>query len=842
MSAQVQAATTAAQASGARTARIPVAGMSCASCVRRVEQALLAAPGVKRAAVNLAAETAEVELDAGIDLAAAIGAIRDAGYDVPAQTVTIDIEGMGCASCVGRVERALQAVPGVVSAAVNLAAGRAAVAFIPGLTGRPALEAAIRAAGYRPLPPARQGDGVAAMQGLSEAREAARARETAGLKRDLIIAAALTLPVSVIEMGGHFIPAWSHWLAAAAGHRNLQLSSLVLTTLTLFGPGLRFFVRGVPALLRGAPDMNALVAVGAGAAWAYSAVATLAPQLFPEGAAHVYFEAAAVIVTLVLLGRFLEARARGRAGDAIRRLVGLQPRAARVMRDGEWRDVPLETVGPGDEIQVRPGERIPLDGLVISGRSQVDESMISGEPVPVAKEPGAEVTGGSLNQAGAFVFRVTRTGDDTVLAQIIRMVETAQGAKLPIEGVVDRITMWFVPAVMAAAALTFAVWLFFGPQPALALAVVNAVSVLIIACPCAMGLATPMSIMVAAGRAAELGVLFRNGEALQTLAGVRVIAFDKTGTLTAGRPALTDLETTNGFGRAEALRLAAAVEAQSEHHLAAAITEAARREGIAPPAAGDFAALPGRGVSATVEGRRTLAGSAAFLGENGVDVGPLAATAARLASEARSTVYLAVDGRLAAVIAVADPVRPTTQQALETLRAMGVRTAMISGDSRRTAEAVAAKLGISDVAAETLPDGKVAALERLRAAYGPAAFVGDGVNDAPALAAADVGIAVGAGADIAIESADVALMTSDPAGVAAALALSRAAMANIRQNLFWAFAYNAALIPVAAGALYPAFGVMLSPMLGAGAMALSSLFVVGNALRLRRFTPPARAA
>lgn len=816
--------------------RLPITGMSCASCVRRVESAIGAVSGVASASVNLATESADISVAPGADanktLAGVVAAIHEAGYDIPASTIAIDIDGMNCASCVGRVERALLATPGVASASVNLATGRATVSTMSGAVTRADLDAVIRTAGYEPR-------AVAASAAASaDSRDAARADEMRELRCDLVIAAVFTLPVFVMEMGGHLIPALHHWLAGAFGQQNLHIASFLLTTLVLFGPGLRFFRKGLPALLRMAPDMNSLVMLGATAAWGYSTVATFIPQALPAGSAHVYFEAAAVIVTLILLGRFLEARAKGKTSDAIRHLMNLQPQVARVERDGAFIEIPLDAVVVGDILQVRPGDRIAVDGVVLAGASHVDESMISGEPVPVAKTEGAEVTGGTINQAGAFTFRAARVGADTVLAQIIAMVETAQGAKLPIQGVVDRITMWFVPAVMAAAALTFCVWLAFGPQPALTFALVNAVAVLIIACPCAMGLATPTSIMVGTGRAAGLGVLFRNGEALQSLGDARVIALDKTGTLTVGKPALTDLHTSPGFDRAQVLALAAAVEAQSEHPVATAIVAAARNEGLTLEPASDFITAVGMGVQAKVGDKRVSIGAGRYMAQLGVATTALDSDVGRLGAEAKTPLYVAVDGQLAAVIAVADTVRPTTPRAIQTMHGMGLKVAMITGDNRRTAEAIAAQLGIDHVVAEVLPDGKVAALRQLRDNFGPVAFVGDGINDAPALAEADVGVAIGTGSDVAIESADVALMSGDLMGVTNAIALSRATMRNIRQNLFWAFGYNAALIPVAAGVLYPATGLLLSPMLAAGAMALSSVFVLGNALRLRNFQPP----
>jgi Cu+-exporting ATPase len=585
--------------------------------------------------------------------------------------------------------------------------------------------------------------------------------------------------------------------------------------------------------------MNSLVVLGASAAFLYSVVATFAPGLLPAGADHVYYEAAAVIVTLILVGRLFEAQAKGRTSEAIKRLMTLQAKTARVERGGVALEVSIGEVRVGDIVLVRPGERVPVDGEVLDGASFVDESMISGEPIPVEKSAGAEVIGGTVNKTGAFRFRATKVGAATMLSQIVRMVEAAQGAKLPIQALVDQVTSWFVPAVIGIATLTFGVWLIFGASPALSFALVNAVAVLIIACPCAMGLATPTSIMVGTGKAAELGILFRRGEALQSLRDVQVVAFDKTGTLTLGRPALTDLQVTRGGDEAEILRLVAAVEASSEHPVAQAIVDAAKSRGLSIPPAEAFESTPGFGVAAKVEGRTVQVGADRYMTRLGVSVAPVAGDAERLGRQAKTPLYAAIDGELAAIIAVADPIKETTAAALQALHAQGLKVVMITGDNARTAGAVAEQLGLDEVVAEVLPDGKVAAVRELQARFGRLAFVGDGVNDAPALAAADVGIAMGAGTDIAIESADVVLMRSDLRGVATALALSRAVLRNIRENLVWAFGYNVVLIPVAAGALYPAFGLLLSPMVAAGAMALSSVSVLTNALRLRAFRAPA---
>ncbi|RJL07372.1 copper-translocating P-type ATPase [Paracoccus aestuarii] len=806
---------------------LPIEGMSCASCVGRVEKALKSVPGVKDASVNLATEKAEVSFEAPTDRRALVAAIEDAGYSVPSATVQLAVEGMTCASCVGNVEHALKAIPGVAEATVNLATERASVR---GTAATADLVEAIERAGYA----ARLLDGGAAQDDT----DARKDREQAELKRDVILAAALTLPVLVMEMGSHLIPGMHDLIMRTIGMQGNWYFQFALTTVILFVPSIRFYEKGFPALARLAPDMNSLVAVGTMAAYAYSMVATFAPSLLPAGTINVYYEAAAVIVTLILLGRWLEARARGRTSEAIKRLVGLQAKVARVRRDGGTVEIAIGEVAPGDVVEVRPGERVPVDGEVVEGDSYIDESMITGEPIPVAKAAGSQVVGGTVNQKGALAFRATAVGGATVLSQIIRMVEEAQGSKLPIQALVDRVTMYFVPAVIGVAILTFLAWLVFGPEPALTFALVNAVAVLIIACPCAMGLATPTSIMVGTGRGAEMGVLFRKGEALQLLKDAKVVALDKTGTLTEGRPALTDLEVAEGFDRAEVLARIAAVETKSEHPIARAIVEAAEVEGLALPEISGFESVTGFGVKAEAGGARIEVGADRYMRKLGLDPGLFARTAERLGGEGKTPLYAAIGGRLAAIVAVADPVKETTPEAIAALHRLGLRVAMITGDNRRTAEAIARPLGIDHVIAEVLPDGKVETVKALKAEHGKVAFVGDGINDAPALAEADVGIAIGTGTDIAIEAADVVLMSGSLKGVPNAIALSKATIRNIRQNLFWAFAYNTALIPVAAGVLYPAFGILLSPVLAAGAMALSSVFVLGNALRLRQWGPP----
>ena len=815
--------------------RVVVDGMSCGGCVGRVERALTGVAGVSSASVNLANKRAEIAFSGEPDAQAVASALDTAGYPAGVDEATLAITGMSCASCTGRVERALRALPGVLEANVNLASVTAHVRFLRGALERADLEAAVRRAGYEIERPKLDAEDEDAAAGAED-------RERAQVQSRIVLAAALAAPVVILEMGTHLLPGFHEAVMATLGMRGSWLIQFALTTLILFGPGLVFFRKGLPALARAAPDMNSLVALGTGAAWSYSTVATFVPGALPEGTVNVYFEAAAVIVTLILLGRYLEARAKGRTSQAIKALLGLGAKKARVLREGREVDVPVGDVQVGDVVRVRPGEKIPVDGEVVEGSSFVDESMITGEPIPVTKGEGAPVVGGTINKTGALTFRATKVGKDTLLAQIVEMVEAAQGAKLPIQALVDRVTLTFVPIVMAIAGATFLTWLVFGPAPALTFALVNAVAVLIIACPCAMGLATPTSIMVATGRAAELGVLFRKGDALQTLRDAQVVALDKTGTLTAGRPELTDLRVEEGVSEDEVLALLASIENRSEHPIGEAIVRAAKARHLDLGEVTEFEALPGFGVHGIAKGRRVALGADRYMDRLGIDIGRFAEDARRLGEEGKSPLYAAIDGEAAAVAAVADPIKASAPEAIAELRALGLEVAMITGDNQRTAEAIARRLGIDEVVAEVLPDGKVDALRRLRGDARRVAFVGDGINDAPALAEADVGIAIGTGTDIAIESADVVLMSGDLRGVLTAAALSRASLRNIRQNLFWAFAYNTSLIPVAAGALYPLFGILLSPILAAGAMALSSVCVVTNALRLRRFRPPVSPA
>ncbi|MBA1146811.1 copper-translocating P-type ATPase [Ectothiorhodospiraceae bacterium WFHF3C12] len=798
-----------------------VKGMSCAACVSRVERSLAKQPGVASAAVNLATERATVALTDEGDVSQVLQAVADAGYEPVRARVEIAVKGMSCAACVSRVERAIGKLPGVLKASVNLATEKAMVEFLPESVNEGRIHQAIRDAGYEPAP-------------LEEDAAAAESDpEGRALRRLLWVAVAFTVPLVIVGMG-KMLPGIGDAMATLMPERGWMWLELVFATPVLFYAGRRFYTTGWAEVRHASPGMNTLVMIGASAAYCYSLLALLAPRIFPSGTAQTYFEAAGVIVTLILVGRYLEHIARGRTSAAIKSLMQLQAKTARVLRDGEAADVAVEAVLPGDLIQVRPGERVPVDGEVTEGSSYVDESMISGEPVPVAKAAGDEVVGGTVNKNGSLTYRATRVGGDTVLSQIIRMVEEAQAEKPPIQLLADRIAGVFVPIVIAIAALTFAVWLLLGPDPALSFAFVAGVSVLLIACPCAMGLATPTAIMVGTGRGAHMGVLFRRGAALESLAKADVVVMDKTGTLTVGEPRLTDLQVLSGE-RGEALRLIAAVEQLSEHPVAEAIVRAARGEGLRLPAAEGFSAEPGYGVAATVEGHNIQIGADRYMRRLGVDLGDTDGIAERLAGEAKTPLYAAVDGELLAVVAVADPLKEGSAAAVRALQDQGLRVAMLTGDNQGTAEAVARQAGIDQVLAEVLPDQKAAEIKRLQGEGLRVAFVGDGINDAPALAQADVGIAIGTGTDVAIEAGEVVLMRGNLGGIVDAVALSRRTRRTILLNFLWAYGYNVLLIPVAAGALYPFSGFLLNPMLAAGAMSLSSIFVLSNSLRLRRF-------
>jgi len=733
--------------------------------------------------------------------------------EVPTISERFRATGLHCASCVGRLETGLKEVPGVIEARVSLA--DASVALVRDRdTTDTSVFAAAQKAGYPIVRDTPQTEAI---------------DETPTLRRDTLLAAALVLPIFLVEMGGHLVPQFHRVITNTIGMQTSWVLQFILIGLALAIPGRRFFLRGVPALIKRRPDMDALVVLGTSAAFGYSTVATFLPDLLPSNLRNVYFEVAGVIVVLILFGRLLEARAKNRAGAAIKALIGLQPKTARVLRDSVETDIPISELKVGDHIRVRPGERLAADGVVIAGSSFVDESMMTGEPIPVTKIEQDRVTGGTVNGTGTLLIRATRVGQNTVLAEIIRMVQSAQGARLPVEALVDQITAIFVPAVIAIAIFTTLTWAIFAPE----LAVVAGVSVLIVACPCAMGLAVPMSIITGSGRAAELGVLFRKGDALQRLGETDVVAFDKTGTLTEGKPVLKDVLLADGFDRKEVLEAAAAVEALSEHPIGQAIVASVD----IPAPAKDFCSITGLGIEATVNQRFVQVGSERLMEAAKIDVSRLRESAWSAAEDGATSVFVAIDGALAAVIIVEDPVKDTAKQAVAALQRANLIVAMISGDAKPTARAIAHRLGITSVTAEALPDAKVDAIHALKQ-DGKTIFVGDGINDAPALAAADVGIAIGTGTDVAMETADVVLMSGDPAGVSIAIGISQATLSNIRQNLGWAFGYNILLIPVAAGLLYPLFGFLLSPMLAAGAMALSSVAVVTNALRLKHWKGP----
>jgi Cu+-exporting ATPase len=813
----------------ARQLTLPVKGMSCASCAKSVEGALAGVDGVAESRVNFATERAQVGLQEGrqVPVEKLAQAVADSGYEVRTAETSLTVQGMTCASCVSRVEEALAAVGGVLEATVNLATDRATVRYVPGATELRDLAQVVRDAGYEVVEAEDGGD-------RTDVEGQAREEEQRSMKRRFLWALSFALPVFVLEMGFMHIPAMEAWITDQVSTQTLYYVLFALTSVVQFGPGRYFYKHGWPALKSGAPDMNTLVMMGTSAAYGYSVVATFLPTVLPEGTVHVYYEAAATIITLILAGNYMEALAKGRASDAIRSLLDLQATTARIIRDGEAVEVDVRDVGPGDVVRVRPGEKVPVDGEVVDGSSYVDESMVTGEPDPVSKGEGDEVVGGTINKTGSFTFRATRVGEETVLSQIVEMVEAAQGSAPPIQSLADRVVKVFVPFVLATAALTFGLWMVFGPDPVLTFALVTAVSVLIIACPCAMGIATPISVMVGTGRAAELGVYVREGEALQALHGADVVAFDKTGTLTKGRPEVTDFLVQNDFEESNLLRWVAAVETQSEHPIGEALVSRAEDSGLDWPDATDFNAIPGHGVQATVDGRTVAIGAARLMDRLDVSLDGQEATADDLADAAKTPLYVAVDGTLAAVVAVADPIKESTPAALDALHELGIEIAMITGDDERTAQAIARELGIDRVQAEVLPDDKAEAVTQFQEQGQTVAFVGDGINDAPALAQADVGIAIGTGTDVAIESGDIVLMAGDLRGVPNAVSLSQSTMRNIKQNLFWAFAYNVLLIPVAAGVLYPAFGLLLSPALAALAMVFSDLFVVGNALRLRR--------
>ncbi len=816
------------------TVELPVTGMTCASCVARVERAIGKAEGVDKANVNLATEKATVTFDPGeVSTGDLVAVIEGAGYGVVTAQETIPIIGMTCASCVGRVEKALRTPPGVLKADVNLATEKATVHYIPGQASYQDLVAAVRGAGYDVVEPA-PGTGEEAVEAAVDAEEAARAAAYRKLKTKVIAGFVLSIIIFAGTMQMEwftFLPEWMH-----NGYLLWALASVVQ-----FWVGWQFYTTAWSALKHGTTTMNTLVAMGSSAAYIYSVIGVLFPSLFEHQGMSVpmYFDSAAFIITLILLGRLLEARAKGQTGAAIKALIGLQPKTARVVRDGAETDVPVAQVLVGDLVVVRPGEKVPVDGVLEEGGSAVDESMLTGEPIPVGKHAGDEVIGATMNTTGSFTFRATKVGSETALAQIVRLVEQAQGSKPPIARLADVIAAWFVPAVIVIATVTLVVWLVFGPSPALNYALLNFVAVLVIACPCALGLATPTAIMVGTGKGAENGVLIRDGAALETAHKLDVVVLDKTGTITEGKPRVTDVVlfgSGHGVHRIDGqaldnsglLRLVAGAERGSEHPLAVAILAAAEERGLQVPASTGFEAIAGHGIRAQVEGHTVVAGNERLAGHAGDE-------ASKLAGEGKTVVTIMVDDEPVGAIAIADTVKPSSAAAVSRLRQLGLDVVMLTGDQAATAQAIAAQVGIGKVIAEVLPEQKAAEVAALQADGRRVAMVGDGINDAPALAQADVGIAIGTGTDVAMEASDVTLMSGDVGGVATAVELSRATIRTVKQNLFWAFAYNVALIPLAAGVFYPAFGILLNPIYAAAAMGLSSVTVVTNSLRLRRF-------
>jgi len=820
---------------------IPITGMSCASCASRIEQSLRSSPGVRSAGVNLATSRATVEYDpAATGVRQLMDRVKEVGYGT-AGTARADFIVDDSARPSGSaqpLERHLNSLPGVADATFNLGTMQVRVEYLPGATDVGTIRKAIEEFGYDVGETSAESD-----SGTGEGSEAAvRRAEYEGIRRRFWVAAVLSLPVLVMAM--------SHGRIALLQFPGMNWLALALTTPVVFYSGAQFYRGGWAAFRHRAADMNTLIAIGTGAAYVYSVAATIAPRMFaaPHAmvsqpgmggmtAVPVYFEAASVIIALILLGRMLESRAKGRTSDAIRRLMTLQPKTARVIREGQEIEIEVEQVVPGDIVQVRPGEKIPVDGLVKEGSSAVDESMLTGESIPAEKNPGGEVFGGTINKTGAFRFEATNVGRDTALQQIVKMVQDAQGSKAPIARLADVISGIFTPVVICIAIATFAVWFVAGPsETRFTLALVNFVAVLIIACPCALGLATPTAIMVGTGRGAENGVLVKGGESLETAHKLDTIVLDKTGTITRGVPELTDVVSLGGIDENELLRLVASAERNSEHPVGAAIVRGAEKRGLALSNAAEFRAVPGHGLEAMTEGRKLIVGNARLMTDRGVAIGGEERSEA-LASEGKTPMFIALDGVLAGIVAVADEVKPESAGAVAAMQRMGLDVVMMTGDNRRTADAIGRRVGITRVLAEVLPEEKANEVKRLQQQKRLVGMVGDGINDAPALAQADVGIAIGTGTDVAIEASDITLLRGDLRGVVTAIALSRATIRTVKQNLFWAFIYNVIGIPLAAGALYPLTGWLLSPVIASAAMSLSSVSVVTNSLRLRGFRP-----
>jgi len=821
-------------ASRTETFDLPISGMSCASCVARIEKGLFQIHGVSEAKVNFAAEKATVVYNpTQVKPSDIVQMVNDLGYEAKTQKAVLPVQGMSCASCVNRVQTALNEVPGVLEATVNFATEKARVEYIPSLVTIKDLVKATEAFGYTLLE-------VEEEEKFVDKEKEAREAEFRKLQRKFLTGVVLVAPIFIL---GHWDKLGLAGLIPLSSQTNFILQ-LLLQTPVQFWVGWQFYKGAWAAARHKTSDMNTLIAVGTSAAYLYSVLATFFPGLFSaEGlVATVYYDTAGAIIVLILLGRLLEARARSQTSEAIKKLIGLQAKTATIVVNGGEHEIPVEEVLIGDTVIVKPGEKIPVDGIVLEGHFAVDESMVTGESIPVEKTIGDEVVGATLNKTGTFKFKATKIGKDTMLAQIIKMVEEAQGSKPPIARLADIIAAYFVPGVIAAAVITFIVWYFFGPMPALTYAVLNFVAVMIIACPCALGLATPTSIMVGTGKGAEQGVLIRGGEALETAHKLNAIVLDKTGTITKGEPAVTDVFPAEGYPVQEVLRMAGSAEKGSEHPLGEAIVRKAGDDGLGLQDAVEFNAIPGHGIEALIEEKKVLLGNTKLMRDRNIDLGHLQQKADNFSGEGKTPMWVALDGKIAGIIAVADTLKENSKAAVAALRHLGLEVIMLTGDHKRTADAIAKQIGVDRVLAEVLPEVKASEVRKLQAEGKKVAMVGDGINDAPALAQADVGIAIGTGTDVAMESADITLISGELTGVVTAITLSKATIRNIKQNLFWAFAYNTILIPVAAGALFPFFGILLNPIFAAGAMALSSVTVVTNALRLRRFKPPPVAA